>query len=370
MKSLVAAAAALLLLSPTFCQRGKKNVADNLAKPTLTAKTSHGTASNPFEDLLLAATEGWTGATRMVKMNHPEGLVSDLHMNNATLRDPSSSLSTKVVPAIYLLVCAVGVPANAVALWRIFLRTTPTHMMVFHTNLAIVDILFCVTLPFKIAYHLNRNNWVFGETMCRAITVIFYGHMYCSLLFLACRSISRYLAIVHPFRFQRMSKSTWALMASSLVWAMVFLYMLPFFIPKPEDYHIRPNITIRQNAQDTCESSFPFQRAHFLSSTVFGFLIPFLMITYCYATIICTLRVRGPRVLRYIKGVLLVLITVTMCFVPSNVLLVIYHVNYYSNNTDSLSSIYLTALCLGSLNSCLDPFLYFLMAKVVDQLRM
>ena len=103
---------------------------------------------------------------------------------------------------------------------------------IFYINLAIVDFLFCATLPFKIAYHLNGHNWVFGEVLCRATTVIFYGNVYCSILILASISISRCLAIVHPFTYQGLPKRTYASITCGLVWAAVFLYMLPFFILK------------------------------------------------------------------------------------------------------------------------------------------
>ncbi|XP_006873352.1 PREDICTED: proteinase-activated receptor 3 [Chrysochloris asiatica] len=366
MKTLIFAAAGLLLLPPTFCQSGMENDADSLAQPTMPIKTFRGVPKEYFEPFPFSAIEGWTTATLTVKTECPKESVSNLRVNNATMGYLSSSLSTKLIPAIYILVFVVGVSANAVTLWMLIFRTRSICMAVFYTNLAIADFLFCITLPFKIAYHLNGNNWVFGEVMCRATTIIFYGNMYCSILLLACISISRYLAIVHPFTYRGLPKRTYALLTCGLVWATVFLYMLPFFILQQEYYLVQPGITTCHDVHNTCESSSPFQIYYFISLAFFGFLIPFLIIIFCYTAIIRTLNAYDHRWLRSVKASLLILVIFTICFAPSNVILIIHHANYYYNNTDGLYFIYLIALCLGSLNSCLDPFLYFLMSKITD----
>ncbi|XP_039101473.1 proteinase-activated receptor 3 isoform X1 [Hyaena hyaena] len=368
MKALIFAAVGVMLLSPTFCQSvtGMENDIRNSAEPTLPIKTFRGAPPNSFEEFPLSAIEGWTGSTTAVKIRCPEERVSNLHVNNATMGYLSSSLSTKLIPAIYILVFAAGVPANAVTLWMLLFRTRSISMTIFYTNLAIADFLFCVTLPFKIAYHLNGNNWVFGEVMCRATTVIFYGNMYCSILLLACISISRYLAIVHPFTYRGLPKRTYALLTCGLVWATVFLYMLPFFILKQEYYLVQQDITTCHDVHNTCEASSPFQLYYFISLAFFGFLIPFVVVVYCYTAIIRTLNAYDHRWLWYVKISLLLLVIFTICFAPSNIILIIHHANYYYNNTDVLYFIYLIALCLGSLNSCLDPLLYFLMSKIID----
>ncbi|XP_004466604.1 proteinase-activated receptor 3 [Dasypus novemcinctus] len=366
MKTLIFAAAGLLLLSPTFGQSGVENGTDNLAEPTLHIKTFRGAPPNSFEDFPLSAIEGWTGGPVTVKSKCPEESVSNLRVSNATVGYLSSSLSTKVIPAVYILVFLVGVPVNTVTLWMLTFRTRSITMTIFYTNLAIADFLFCLTLPFKIAYHLSGNNWVFGEVMCRVTTVSFYGNMYCSILLLACISISRYLAIVHPFTYRRLPKRTYALLMCGLVWATVFLYMLPLFILKQEYYLIQEDITTCHDVHNTCEPSSPFQLYYFISLAFFGFLIPFVVIIHCYTAIIRKLNTFDRRWFWYVKASLLILVIFTICFAPSNIVLIIHHANYYYNNTDGLYFIYLIALCLGSLNSCLDPFLYFLMSKIAD----
>nr|XP_058917373.1 proteinase-activated receptor 3 isoform X2 [Kogia breviceps] len=302
MKAVIFVAVGALFLSPASCQSGMECDADNLAKPTLPIKTFRGAPLNSFEEFPLSAIEGWTGATTTVKIKCPEESVSNLHVNNATMRYLSSSLSTRLIPAIYILVFVVGVPANVVTLWMLFFRARSIRMNVFYANLAIADFLFCVTLPFRIAYHLNGNNWVFGEVMCRATTVIFYGNMYCSILLLACISINRYLAIVHPFTYRGLPKRTYALLMCGLVWTTVFLYMLPFFILKQEYYLVQQDITTCHDVHNTCESSSPFQLYYFISLAFFGFVIPFLVIIYCYTAIIWTLNAKDRRWLWYVKA--------------------------------------------------------------------
>nr|XP_020014670.1 proteinase-activated receptor 3 [Castor canadensis] len=367
MKAVILAASGLLLLQPTFCQSGMENVADNSAKPTLTIKTFHGNPSSDFDYIPSSDIEGSIGATATVKMKCPEESVSNLYMNNATMGYLRSSLSTKLIPTIYILVFVIGVPVNSVTLWKLFFRTKSNCLSIFHTNLAIADFLFCMTLPFKIAYHLNGNNWIFGEVMCRATTVLFYGNMYCSILLLACMSVNRYLAIVHPFTYRRLPKRNYTLLTCGLVWVVVFLCMLPLFILKQEYYLVQLEITTCHDVHNTCESSSSFQLYYFISLAVFGFLIPFVVSIYCYTTIICRLNAHDQRWLRYIKAIIFILVIFTICFTPSNIILIIHHANYYNNNTDGLYFTYLIALCLGSLNSCLDPFLYFLMSKITDQ---
>ncbi|XP_028615899.1 proteinase-activated receptor 3 isoform X2 [Grammomys surdaster] len=366
-KVFILVATRLLFLPATVCQ-GMKNVSDNSAKPTLTIKSFNGGPQNIFEEFPFSDIEGWTGATTTIKVECPEESISTLYVNNATMGYLRSSLSTKVIPAIYILVFAVGVPANIVTLWKLSSRTKSICLVIFHTNLAIADLLFCVTLPFKIAYHLNGNNWVFGEVMCRITTVIFYGNMYCAILILTCMGINRYLATVHPFIYRKLPKRNFALLMCGVVWVMVFLYMLPFAILKQEYHLVQPEITTCHDVHNTCKSPSPFQFYYFVSLAVFGFFVPFVVTVFCYTSLIRKLNSQDRKWQRYIKAVLLILVIFTICFAPTNTILIIHHVHHYYSNTDSLYFMYLIALCLGSLNSCLDPFLYFVMSKIVDQL--
>lgn len=229
----------------------------------------------------------------------------------------SSSLSTKLIAAVHVLVFAVGVPASAVTLWLLFFRTSSICTTTLYINLAIADFLFCATLPFKIAYHLSGDNWVFEEVTCQATMVIFYGNMYCSIPMLTCISVSRYLATVHPLTSRGLPKRTCALTMCGLVWEMVFLYLLPFFILKQEYYLVHRDITTCHDVHNTCKPSSPFQFYNFISLVVFKFLIPFVVITYCHTAIIQPPKAHDHRWLWYVKVSILILVIFTNCFAPA-----------------------------------------------------
>ncbi|XP_068952359.1 proteinase-activated receptor 3 [Petaurus breviceps papuanus] len=369
MKTLVWAMIQLLFLSSsTLSQSGTDHDPDNIGEPTVGIKTFRGAPQSSYEKFPDSAIEGWTGTTpTKEKCAMDKSSIVTLHVNNNTIGYLTSSLSTKLIPAIYIVVFSVGVSANTATLWMLYFQTKSISMNIFYINLAVADLLFCVTLPFKIAYHLHGNNWLFGEAMCRMTTAVFYGNMYCTTLLLACISISRYLAIVHPFTYRGLPKRTYAMLACGMVWATLFLYMVPLFITKQVYYLDQLGIYTCHDVHNTCEMMSPFHLYYFISLAFVGFVIPLVVIIFCYTSIIRTLKAYDQKWFWYIKVSLLILVIFAICFTPSNILLITHHVNYYNNNIDDLYFSYLIALCLGSLNSCLDPFLYFLMSKITDR---
>ncbi|XP_073440217.1 proteinase-activated receptor 3 [Dendrobates tinctorius] len=281
---------------------------------------------------------------------------------NATLLYFKSSISTKLIPAIYILVTLIGIPSNAIILKMLFTKARTVCTAIFYTNLAISDLLFCLVLPFRAAYHLNGNNWIFGEPMCRLMTIFFYGNMYCSILLLMCISISRYIAIVHPFIYRSLPKRTCALLLCAFVWITVFMFMTPFFINQQTYSLQEPS---RVTCSDFYETSADvFQFFFFISLAVFGYLFPFSVITFCYISIIKTLGTHNRKWYLYLKITILILVIFALCFTPSNIILIIHQVRYHYTKMDDTYVSYLIALCFSSLNSCLDPFLYFLMSEI------
>nr|XP_056704258.1 proteinase-activated receptor 3 [Euleptes europaea] len=365
MKILLLLTSELLFLSSSLCQKESECNNSSLGCQDNTShviKTFRGTPQDQHEEIPLSAIEGLTKTSHNKQTEKSNA--SSLKVNNSTVEYLTSSLSTRLIPAVYLAVVSVGVPSNALTLWMLFFRMRSVRTAIFYTNLAISDFLFCVMLPFKITYHLNGNNWIFGEAMCRITTVVFYGNMYCSILLLTCISISRYVAIVHPFTYRTLPKQHLTTFACVIIWIVVFLYMLPLSLMKQTYYLDQINIFTCHDVHSDCEIASPFQFYYFISLAVFGFVIPLCIVIFCYVSVIRTLKAYNQKWLWYIKVSLLILSIFAVCYTPSNIMLITHHVNYYRNARDSLYFFYLIALSLSSLNSCLDPFLYFLTSKV------
>uniref|UniRef100_A0A6J0UGA4 Proteinase-activated receptor 3 n=1 Tax=Pogona vitticeps TaxID=103695 RepID=A0A6J0UGA4_9SAUR len=372
MKSLYLLKIGLLFFSSCLCLKERKCNNGSLSTGACQGndpppiKTFHGSPQGTYEMIPSSAIEG------AKKINHNKGSMcsaetsnaSALKVNNITMEYLTSSLSKKLIPAIYIAVVLIGVPSNAITLWMLFFRIRSVRTAIFYTNLAISDFLFCITLPFRITYHLNGNNWIFGEAMCRIMTAIFYGNLYCSTLLLTCISLSRYVAIVHPFTYRNLPKRLLSTLTCGILWTVVFLYMLPLITTKQTYYLDQLNIITCHDVYNTCEALSHLQHYYFICLAIGGFMIPLCIVIFCYVSIIRTLKAYNMKWFWHIKVSLLILSIFAICYTPSNVLLFAHHMNYYYNSKDSLYVFYLITLCLSSLNSCLDPFLYFLMSKI------
>uniref|UniRef100_A0A8D2QJB5 Coagulation factor II thrombin receptor like 2 n=1 Tax=Zonotrichia albicollis TaxID=44394 RepID=A0A8D2QJB5_ZONAL len=256
-------------------------------------KTFRGISARDYDYIPPYAIEGET-TTIHIRENKCTSKKSNdstlTEVSNTTLEYLTSSLSTQLIPAVYLSALLLGVPSNAIILWMLLFRIRSVCTAILYTNLAVSDLLFCIILPFKIAYHINGNNWVFGETMCRVATAVFYGNMYCSILLLTCISVSRYLAIVHPFTYKSLPKRAYAIAACAAVWAAVFLYMLPLAIMQQSYYVKQLDIYTCHDVHSACETVSSFQFYYYGSLAVFGFFIPLATIVFCYVSIIRTLK--------------------------------------------------------------------------------
>ncbi|KAJ7399672.1 Proteinase-activated receptor 2 [Pitangus sulphuratus] len=275
-------------------------------------------------------------------------------------------LTTVFLPIVYIFVFIVGLPSNAVALWVFFFRTKKKHpAVIYMVNLALADLLFVVWFPLKIAYHLNGNNWLFGEGLCKVLVGFFYGNMYCSILFMTCLGVQRYCVVVNPMAHSK-KKSEIALGVSIAIWIVILLSTIPLYLVNQTAYISNLNIT-------TCHDVLPENVlahdmfSYFLSLAVGFFLIPAIVTAVAYILMIKTLSASviedGKKRIRAIKLIIVVLSMYLICFTPSNVLIIVHYLLLKGYNQSYIYAWYITALCLSTLNSCIDPFIYYYISK-------
>ncbi|XP_041667042.1 proteinase-activated receptor 1-like [Cheilinus undulatus] len=284
----------------------------------------------------------------------------------------TGSLSTIIIPSFYTLVCFLSVPVNICALLVLTRRVRPKKpAVIYMMNLACADLLFSMVLPFKISYHFNGNNWIFGPAMCRMVTAAFYWNMYCSVLLIALISVDRLLAVVYPIQSLSWRSPAKAVIACAAMWILSFAGTMHLLFTEQTFNLTELNIT-------TCHDIQPSKplwgyKSYYITLCFLLFFFPLIITLVFYAWVIFTLSKVQPGVpdrsqkkRRAMFLTATVLVMFVLCFTPTNLVLLTHQLMYsegavvqeYKENTDNILVLYVVFLCLGSLNCILDPLVY------------
>lgn len=275
-------------------------------------------------------------------------------------------LTTVFFPVVYITVFVVGLPANALAMWVFLFRTKKKHpSSIFMANLALADLLFVIWVPLKVAYHLNGNDWIYGESLCKVLVAFFYGNMYCSIAFIACISVQRCKAVLHPLDKKRGNRA--AVGVSVAIWLLVWLITIPLYL---YDQQVRvTDLGIHTCHDVTRPSQKEMAAGYFLTMGTLGFIVPAFVCVVSYALMLKALRnsMTDPTITRMrrkaVALIVIVLVMFLVCFTPSNIMLLVHYSLLLRGSPNTLYGSYITTLCLASLNSCLDPFLYYFISE-------
>ncbi|XP_029917916.1 P2Y purinoceptor 4 [Myripristis murdjan] len=276
-----------------------------------------------------------------------------------------------LLPVSYSLVFVVGLALNALALWMFLKKMRPWKpSIVYMFHLALSDFLYVLSLPTLIYYYANRSHWPFGVAACKIVRFLFYANLYCSILFLTCISVHRYLGICHPIKAMTLVKSRHAHLVCCLVWAMVTACLVPnlIFVTTSQ----RDNDTLCHDT--TSQEAFDQYVDYSSAVMVLLFGIPFLVIMVCYclmARALCRPRrglsasqQGGASRQKSIKLIIVVLVVFAVCFVPFHITRTLYYTSRVLDlNCEFLNIVnftYKITRPLASVNSCIDPILYFL----------
>lgn len=297
---------------------------------------------------------------------------AEQRLSEDTLLFLTGPMSTLLMPSWYSLVCLISVPINLCAILAFSQRIRPKKpAAIYMLNLACADLLFTLLLPFKISYHFLGNNWIFGPVLCRVVTAAFYWNMYCSVLLICCISVDRLLAVVYPIYSLSWRRPQNAVIACVAMWILSFIGSVPLLITNQTVFLDALNITTCHDVQqlDDLKSNY---KIYFLAFCCALFFLPLLISVVSYTRVIWTLS-RVPRGIRgssrkKTRAVVMaatVLVIFVLCFLPTNCIMLAHYllfddgVQIGSGGTDSSYALYLVFLCLGSVNCCLDPLVYY-----------
>ncbi|XP_063794486.1 probable G-protein coupled receptor 174 [Pseudophryne corroboree] len=270
----------------------------------------------------------------------------------------------------YTVILIPGLIGNVLALWVFYAYVKETkRAVIFMINLAVADLLQVLSLPLRIFYYLNKS-WPFGRFLCMFCFYLKYVNMYASIFFLVCISVRRFLYLIYPFRFTD-RKRMCDLYISMVGWIAVCVSCLPF-----------PLLRIGNNSttgdlDHKCFADLPLLDIGVTNSILtvtlaelFGFVTPLAVVSYCTWRTVMSLR--EPHSASHdlgekkkaLKMILTCAAVFLICFGP-------YHISFpldflvkakkikSCSQRKAILTLHPVALCLASINCCLDPVIYY-----------
>ncbi|KAJ1199626.1 hypothetical protein NDU88_003459 [Pleurodeles waltl] len=264
-----------------------------------------------------------------------------------------------LVPTFLLLVFVYSLLGNGLILALLLkYEKVKTVTNLFILNLVVSDLLFAASLPFWAVYH--RSEWIFGDAMCKLMTAIYYIGFYSCVLFLTLMSVDRYLAVVHVVSAARTRSVGYATVASLIVWGISFLSTLPkIFI-----YGTRQDSSVGTVCAETGydeEHIKTWKMVGYCQQLVLFFLIPLVIILYCYVLIVAKLfRARMHDKFKAVKLIFLIVLVFFVCWTPYNVVVFIKMLPVSAPNTcnKGLDYAFYICRCLAYFHCCTNPIFY------------
>lgn len=147
------------------------------------------------------------------------------HTNITCSRD--NILKTVVFPVLYSFLFLVGLTLNGLAVW-VFLRIpSRSHFIIYLKNIVVADVIMTFTFPFKVLADSNMASTGLRIFVCRVSSVLFYLTMYISILFFGLISIDRCRKTLKPFRGTNAARLTRRKLLSGAIWTFQLLLCLP-----------------------------------------------------------------------------------------------------------------------------------------------
>ncbi|XP_023019356.1 prolactin-releasing peptide receptor-like [Leptinotarsa decemlineata] len=189
---------------------------------------------------------------------------------------------------VYTTIFVLGIFGNVLVCYVVFRnRAMQTVTNLFITNLALSDILLCVlAVPFTPLYTF-LGEWIFGRLICHLVSYAQGISVYISTLTLTSIAIDRYFVIIYPFH-PRMKLST-CIIIIVIIWMFSMLVTLPYGVYvklKTESY----------TDKFFCEETWPsedWRKTFGGITTAMQFLIPFLIMAFCYICVSIKLNDRA-----------------------------------------------------------------------------
>ncbi|XP_067321663.1 P2Y purinoceptor 11-like [Anolis sagrei] len=192
---------------------------------------------------------------------------------------------------ILLVQFLLAIVGNSLAIYHFLTSKRKWNTaIVYCFNLAVSDLLYAFSLFPMILYYFPPKDWIYGPVLCMLDRFFFFCNLYASTFFIACISLNRYVAVVHPFFAQVRATLRHARILSGSVWLLVVVISSPVLHFSTLNRVSQNNINTTQCLGSASDEQLPRYWPYSLFLLVFGFGLPFLLTGISCGVIIYTIH--------------------------------------------------------------------------------
>ncbi|KFD57269.1 hypothetical protein M513_01780 [Trichuris suis] len=246
----------------------------------------------------------------MCDINETKGTI--LFVDRSAVESKTNELTDSLhfvrvlLAVIYAILFALGLSNVLITFFIIRRRVFTTVTNILILNLSLADTIFIMFLPFVISFRIKRT-WIFGTAMCKLFFISESTTKYASVYFVSLLSIDRYLSV--RFQNYRVSrcKRMLAVVAALAGWTVISSLMVPIYMYS-EVKEVTPHTVVCTIVwpADSFHDQFGQTRTTYttehyftLYSFVLCFLIPSLIMTFCYYLLVKQVFMSGRRLRKH-----------------------------------------------------------------------
>ncbi|XP_047732487.1 CX3C chemokine receptor 1 isoform X1 [Prionailurus viverrinus] len=266
------------------------------------------------------------------------------------------AFGTVFLSILYSLVFAFGLVGNLLVVFALTNSRKPKSITdIYLLNLALSDLLFVATLPFWTHYLMSEQG--LHNAVCKLSTAFFFIGFFGGIFFITIISIDRYRAIVLAANSMNTRTVQHGVTISLGVWAAAILVAAPQFM-------------FTKQKENECLGDYPevlqdlWPVLRNVEANLLGFLLPLLVMSYCYFRIMRTLfSCKNRKKAKAIKLIFLVVVVFFLFWTPYNIMIFLETLNLYDffPNCDMKKDLRLSLSVTETIaftHCCLNPFVY------------
>ncbi|XP_038638180.1 probable G-protein coupled receptor 34 [Scyliorhinus canicula] len=303
---------------------------------------------------------------------------------HVTCNYTAGQLEKVFLPVLYSFIIFIGLPANCLTLSLFAQQSFKKHgVLIYLVNLSVADLINCLVLPFRLALLIKGDVLDENSATCMAVTAIinvgFYSTLACRTLCIISISISRYVIIVryHNSKLNAFCEPGFAKYACIVFWSLgILIVSLPLI-------HM---LRLMNESGSLCYSVKVYKDSQatsilFVAISIVFFMILMMFVVFYIFIMLYLLKVsRSSTVQRnqdlHIRTQFIIFAAITAfiaCHLPYYSYQLTSSIYRISSNgcqqLEKMQKAKVILLWLVSLNSCLDPILYYVIPKCSSKVK-